>query len=186
MSAEEPSAATVLVVEDEDRVAELFVTVLSTEYLVLRAENGAEALELIDKSVDVVLLDRRMPEMTGDAVLEQMEANDIDCRIAMVSGVDADTDVIDMGFDDYLVKPVDNAALLNTVERLLALDQYEAVYQDLSAKRVKKNVLEVEKSAAELEVSDEFQRLQAEITELESRLDDIVGEQEFTESQLPN
>ncbi len=186
MRTTESDDATVLVVEDEDDVADLFVTVLSTEYVVMHAEDGIEALELVDESVDVVLLDRRMPTMTGDEVLERIEEDDIDCHVAMISGVDPDMDVIDMGFDDYLVKPVDNATLLNTVERLLALDAYETIYQDLSAKRVKKNVLEVEKTPAALKASEEFQRLKAEITELESKLDEMVGEQEFTERQLPN
>jgi len=186
MGEKEPGDTTVLVVEDEDHVADLFVTVLSTEYVVMRAANGKEAMELVDESVDVVLLDRRMPEMTGDEVLEQFEANDIDCRVAMVSGVDPDMEVIDMGFDDYLVKPVDNATLLETVERLLALDEYETIYQELSSKRVKKNVLEVEKSPTELKESEEFQRLIDEIAELESELDEMQDEKEFTDKQLPS
>lgn len=182
---------TVLVVEDEDHVAELFETVLSATYDVVRASTGVEALEQVeafaqtDETIDIALLDRRMPQMTGDELLQELETRDIDCRVAMISGVDPDFDVIELGFDDYLLKPVTNEQLHETVERLLALDEYEQLYQRLSSKRVKKSVLEVEKTPAELDRSDRFQQLRREIRELETKLARMETDQDFDERQLP-
>lgn len=178
--------ATVLVVEDEEHVGDLFESVLSREYDVHRAEDGTEAIEMVDEDTDVVILDRRMPEMSGDRALEHIESKDIDCRVAMVTGVDPDFDVIDMGFDDYLVKPIDNEKLLETVDRLLALDQYEELHQELSSKIVKRNVIEVEKSPEELQENDEFQRLTEEIEDLEARLERMKDERDFDERLLPS
>lgn len=177
--------AKILVVEDEDDVAELFVTGLSTDYEVERAASGGEALAVLDESYDVVLLDRRMPDISGDQTLEEIESRDVDCRVAMITAVEPDFDVIDMGFDDYLVKPVDTVALRSTVDRLLALDEYEDVYQELSSKLVKRNILEVEKTGEQLEDSAEFARLDERISELRARLDEMERDREFDERLLP-
>lgn len=177
--------ATVLVVEDEDQLGDLFESVLSPAYTVERATNGGEALSLLEDSIDVVLLDRRMPDISGDQVLEKIDSYGIDCRIAMVTAIDPDFDVIDMGFDDYLCKPVRPEDLRETVERLLALDEYEAKYRELSSKLVKKNILEVEKTASELQNSDRFVELQTRIEELEAQLETIKTEAEFDERLLP-
>jgi DNA-binding response OmpR family regulator len=180
-----PAETRVLVVEDEPEVGDLFETMLS-EYAVQRAHNGGEALATLDDDIDVVLLDRRMPDISGDQVLEEIDSRGIDCRVAMVSAVDPDFDVIDMGFDDYLTKPVRAEGLREAVERLRALDEYEQKYQELSSKLVTKNILEVEKTPAELEESDRFRELQARIEELEAEPDEMQAEAGFDERLLPS
>lgn len=185
MKATDSDSQTVLVVEDEDRVADVFVTILSELYTVRRASDGVEALERIDETVDVVLLDRQIPKMSGDEILERIESGGFDCRVAMISGVDPDFDVLDMGFDDYLTKPIQKDELLETVQRLIALDEYEEVYQKLSEKRIKRNIIEVEKSAAALEQNREFQTLLDEISALEAQLNEMEAEQQFNERVLP-
>jgi CheY-like chemotaxis protein len=66
----EDGAATVLVVDDEQRAADTYANVLASEYDTRTAYGGEEALELVETAdFDVVLLDRRMPELTGDDIL---------------------------------------------------------------------------------------------------------------------
>jgi CheY-like chemotaxis protein len=60
---------TVLVVDDEPQLAELYSMQLAEEYEVRTATGGPEALDLVDEEVDVALLDRRMPRMSGDELL---------------------------------------------------------------------------------------------------------------------
>lgn len=177
--------ANVLVVEDEEQLADLFESTLALEYSVQRAKNGGEALDKLDDSIDVVILDRRMPDISGDQVLEEIDGRGLDCRVAMVTAIDPDFDVIDMGFDDYLTKPVRPDQLRETVDRLLALDEYEKLYQELSSKLVKKNILEVEKTPAELEESERFSELTARIDEIEAELEEMKAESEFDERLLP-
>ena len=63
--------ATVLVVDDEEAVADAYTAQLEGEYETRTAYSGKEALETVDDGVDIVLLDRRMPGRSGDEVLER-------------------------------------------------------------------------------------------------------------------
>lgn len=120
------SEPTVLVVEDEQPVLESHELKLEAEgYDVRTAENGGEALVELGTDVDVVLLDRRMPGMSGDEVLEHIEDWGMDCRVVMVTAIDPDETVADLEFDDYLTKPVSRERIAETIEQLLLFDQYE-------------------------------------------------------------
>ncbi|MEF8852209.1 MAG: response regulator [Haloarculaceae archaeon] len=167
---------TVLVVEDEDHLAELYTDYLNDEYDVRTAYGGVEALEMLSPDLDVVLLDRRMPVVSGNEVLAELEERNLQCRVAMVTAVDPDFDIIDMGCDDYIVKPVTRDTVREVVDRLIRVAEYDERMRALTAKRLKRNVLQVEKSTTELQNSEEFQRLQDEVAELESAVADIADE----------
>jgi DNA-binding response OmpR family regulator len=94
----------------------------------------------------------------------------------MVTAVNPDFDIVELGIDDYVVKPVGRENLHETVDRLLALDAYDERQRELSSLKVKRNVLELEKSNAELADSDEFARLERRIAELEAELADMADE----------
>lgn len=110
-------APTVLYVDDEPAIADGYAAKLH-EYDTRTAYTGRAALEQLDETVDVVFLDRRMPGMSGKDVLEAIRERDYDCRVVMVTGVEPDDDIVEMGFDEYLVKPVEVTQLQETVERL--------------------------------------------------------------------
>ena len=95
------SDPTVLVVEDEPDIAALYSGFLEERYDVTVAETATEAVDRVDAAVDVVLLDRRLPDGSGDDVLEHIRESGYDCRVAMVTAVEPDFDIIDMGFDLY-------------------------------------------------------------------------------------
>ncbi len=80
----------VLVVEDEPDLADLYATWLRGEYRVRVAYGGREALEKLDDEVEVVLLDRRMPDLSGDEALKEIRERGFDCRVAMVTAVEPD------------------------------------------------------------------------------------------------
>jgi DNA-binding response OmpR family regulator len=167
---------TVMIVEDEHELADLYTGYLREQYDVLTAYSGEEALELVDDDVDVVLLDRRMPVVSGNEVLAAIEDEDVETRVAMVTAVNPDFDIIDLRIDDYLVKPVTRGEVIDTVDRLLTIDEYNARVQELTSKKLKRNVLEVEKTTAELTDSEEFQRLTTEIERLEAEVQSIAEE----------
>ena len=178
----EDGAASVLVVDDEERAADTYANVLSAEYDTRTAYSGEEALDLAETAdFDVVLLDRRMPELTGDDVLAAIQQRAGDSRVAMVTAVTPDFDIVELGIDDYIVKPVGRENLHETVDRLLALDAYDERQRELSSLEVKRNVLELEKSAAELKESDEFARLERRIAELEAELADMAEDLDVPE-----
>ncbi len=173
---------TVLIVDDEVNITELFGVWLEAEYTVRMANSGEEALEELDESVDVVLLDRRMPGLSGDEVLEAIREAGYDCRVAMVTAVDPDFDVIEMGFDDYLTKPIDREGLESAIESLLDRKEYDSAMQEYYALVSKKAALQSSKPASELEASDEYDELVGDIDALEGEVEDVLQTEEDFES----
>jgi len=161
----------VLVVEDQPDVAETYELWLADEYEVRRAATGEEALSLVE-GTDVVLLDRMMPGLSGDEVLSEIRARGVDCRVAMVSAVDPDFDIVEMGFDDYVTKPPRREDLLGTIEDLLERSEYQSHVRRQRSLARKKALLEDQKSPEELAASDAFQDLLAEIESLREETDE--------------
>jgi len=172
MSAEPPL---VLVVEDERDLADLYATWLRDEYRVRVAYGGREAIEKLDDEVDVALLDRRMPDLSGDETLQAIREEGISCRVAMVTAVEPDFDIVAMGFDDYMVKPVSRGGLTDTVENLLLRNSYDEGIQELFALASKKALLESEKDPATLESNEEYRKLSDQVAELRADLDETLA-----------
>jgi len=165
----------VLVVEDEPDLADLYAAWLGGEYDVRTAYGGEEALEQLDDDVDVILLDRRMPGLSGDEVLDEVRDRGSDARVAMVTAVEPDFDIIEMGFDDYLVKPVTRESLLETADGLYSRSTYDSRVQEFFAVSSKMAVLESEKGRAALEESAEYASLEERARELREGLDEDVS-----------
>jgi len=163
---------TVLVVDDDEAVADVYASQLSGTYRVKTAYDGRAALDGLTADIDVVLLDRRMHGLSGRQVLDRIRDRDITCGVVMVTAVDPGFDILDMGFDDYLLKPVERdeleAVVAETIDRL---DHQEAVREYLSLAS-KVATLRVQKNPAELDASEEYDELVARMEELRQR-DDI-------------
>jgi two-component system response regulator AdeR len=164
-------ARTVLVVDDEPDLADLYAAWLDERYETRVAYGGSEALEQFDGAVDVALIDRLMPEMSGDEVLERLRETGHDCQVAMVTAVEPDFDIIEMGFDDYLVKPILRDELLEAVGDLISRGDYDSQLRDLYALVSKRAALVTQKSEEELASSEEYQELETRIEALQSDLD---------------
>jgi two-component system response regulator AdeR len=89
-----------------------------------------------------------------------------------VTAVDPDVDVLELGFDDYVTKPVSSADLEETVEGLLTRATYEEDVQEYFALATKRATVESEKSATELSENDEYLALATRIDELKSEIDE--------------
>ncbi|KAB1194414.1 response regulator [Haloferax sp. MBLA0076] len=162
---------TVLVVDDDEDLADTCRYWLDGErFSVETAYGGEAALDRIDDSVDVVLLDRRMPTISGDDVLDEIRARDIDCRVAMMTAVEPDTDIVDMPFDAYLVKPVTETEVKETVEELLFRSSFESEVREYFALESTEEVLDSREV-------DELREPEA-LDELRSRLGAVRAEHE--------
>lgn len=129
----------VLIVEDNRDLADLYAAWLSDSYAVKTAYDGEDALDRLDTDVDIVLLDRRMPTLSGDEVLGTIWERGFDCQVALVTSVELDFDSLALGFDDYLRKPVTKSSLNVLVESLSIRTDYSAKvreYFSLLSKRV--------------------------------------------------
>ena len=108
--------ATVLVVDDEPDIARAYAKWLEDDHEVEVETSGQDALESVDDAVDVLLLDRRMPGMSGDDVLEKLGELDVNPRVVMVTAVEPEFEMVALPFDSYLMKPVSGAELKSAVE----------------------------------------------------------------------
>lgn len=167
---------TVLVVEDEVDLADLYANWLGGQYDVRVANTAEEALDTLDEDVEVVLLDRRLPDMSGDEFLDAIREQRYRCQVAMVSAVDPDWDILEMRFDAYVVKPVERDELLALVSRLLARRLYNAEVRNFFALASKRATLEATKEPSELENSERYRELAAELERLRDELKGIIVE----------
>lgn len=176
----------VLIVEDEERVAETYALQLHSHETTV-AHSGEEALEVLEEhgsDIDVVLLDRRMPGLSGSDVLTRIQESDYDAAVAMVTAVDPDFDIISMGFDDYLTKPIGKTELRETVDRLRQQTTYHDQVRNHLALVAKKSVLEDELDWEELERSEDYQQLCDEIADSRAELDVALAGDVFVELLL--
>lgn len=172
----------VLVVDDEEQIADLYQLRLEDTYDVLKAYGGTEAIEKVDETVDVVTLDRRMPDLNGGEVLAQIRATDYDCRVIMVTAVDPEADIVEMAFDDYINKPVDKDTLVEAVEHQLTVREYSQTFQELNQVCSKINALEGKKDQNELEDLQVYQNLKEKADNLRTQQDDLLDELDYFEA----
>lgn len=169
----ESQSVTVLIVDDDESVIKLFRRWLEDDYDVVTALDGTEALEVLEREpVDIVLLDRRMPGISGDDVLETITEQELDCQVAMVTAVEPDLDIIRMGFDDYVVKPPTRENIHRTIENLLARRDQSALLQEYWSLLSKRGVLLEESTESALSDSDEFAELEERIASLHDKFED--------------
>ena len=163
--------STVLIVDDEPDLADLYAAWLEAEYEVLTAYGGEEGLDAMDETVDVALIDRLMPDLSGDEVLGRIRDEEYGCRVAMVTAVEPDFDIIEMGFDDYLVKPVRREELAESVQDLLDRAAYSGQLREYYALSSKRATLDTQKSQRELDESEVYAELVNEIEAMSDELD---------------
>lgn len=114
--------------DDEDILALVSLTLGREEHEILNARDGVEALEIaIDRHPDVLVLDLRMPRLTGHDVLRMIREKEAtsDTRVIVLSAyVQRETvdRVLEEGADSFMSKPFDPEALRKRVETALATE----------------------------------------------------------------
>jgi len=114
----------IMVVEDDPNTRKLLQTILSQSgYDVLPAENGENALDILDKKhVDLIVLDIMMPRMDGYQFTEILRESGCNLPILMVTAKETPQDKkkgFIIGTDDYMVKPFDEEELILRISALL-------------------------------------------------------------------
>ena len=171
----------VLIVDDDPDIADTYASQLGDQYDVTATYSGRAGLAALDGSIDVVLLDRRMPDISGSEVLDTIRERGLEVRVAMVTAEEPDFDIIEMPFDDYVQKPVSEADLIETVGHLKRFVDYEAGVREYYALTAKRAALVGSKSAAEREDSERFQELERDLEAKRRCLSDLVAEFDATD-----
>lgn len=113
----------ILIVDDDEDLRQEMVCSMD-EYAVLQARDGQEALKLLSKphEIAVVILDVKMPGLSGTEVLKLIKHRDHEIKVIMLtafSSKDMAVESLRGQADDYLEKPVDIEKLKAVVEKLL-------------------------------------------------------------------
>lgn len=115
--------ATILVVDDERGVRQSFNMVLKDGYNVLLAETGEKAVDIFTKNtIDLVLLDIRLPDIDGISLLEKLKELDPSAEIIMVTAVkeiQIAVKAIKLGAYEYVIKPFVVDDVLSMIGRAL-------------------------------------------------------------------
>ena len=143
-----------LLVVDDNKVNRLLLgrSLELQGHKVASAENGRVALEMLRReSFDLMLLDMEMPEMDGFQVLEQM-ANDLQLRdvpvivTSSLEGIDHVVRCIELGAEDYLMKPVNpgllKARIGSSLEKKRLRDQQKELVRRFATSAVAQDLQE--------------------------------------------
>jgi DNA-binding NtrC family response regulator len=149
----------ILVIDDEEIVCQSCVRILSEEgYSVHTTRNGAEGLALLhDNPYDILIVDLKMPGISGMEVLQRVRESYQDVDVLMVTGystVETAVQAMKLGAFDYICKPFqpDELALVvkRIVEKRQLLSENQALQQELWAKYKLDNIVGTSRKMEEL------------------------------------
>ena len=114
----------ILVIDDEKHTRLLLKAILEDAgYTVLTAENGNEALALLEhQHVDLAIVDIMMPQMDGYTFTQTLRDNQNNMPILIISAKHSPEDKrrgFIVGTDDYMTKPIDEEEMLLRIKALL-------------------------------------------------------------------
>ncbi|NQU19316.1 response regulator [bacterium] len=112
----------ILICDDELGIRESLNLILKDNYEISFCNNGQEFLRLLDtgKKFDLLLLDIKMPRMSGIDVLREIKEKEPKLKVIIITGyksVETATEAIKAGAVDYIVKPFSSKDILKSVER---------------------------------------------------------------------
>ena len=120
----------ILIVDDEYKIRKIIKAYIEKEgFEAITAEDGKEALEYYKiKNPDLIILDLMLPELSGEEVCKKIR-HDSDIPIIMLTAKGQENDKIeglDIGADDYVVKPFSPKELMARVRAIIRRSDYQA------------------------------------------------------------
>ncbi|MEI7890429.1 MAG: response regulator transcription factor [bacterium] len=154
----------ILIIEDQESIAKLIKSGLESEGFVadyiLDGKDGQLRAELFHKDYDLLLLDLNMPKINGLDVCKNIRKLKISIPIIMLTGKDGNEDIINglnVGADDYLVKPFSNKILVARIRAILRrpkttinpIIEIKNLKMDVAGKKIFKNEKEIKLTTKE-------------------------------------
>lgn len=134
----------VLLIEDSQSIAAIYHAYLKNESIqLLHALTGKDAIALIDKeSPDLILLDLKLPDMSGEDILKWMNKQDIPASVIVITAhgsVDIAVDVMRLGANDFLQKPIEASRLKTTLRNALEKQRLKHIVENFADTFERKN-----------------------------------------------
>ena len=146
------AALTVLVVDDVDVNVMILEEILSTDYNVLTAGNGKEALEVLGSAKilpKIILLDVQMPEMDGREMFEILKADESLKRIPVIfitAENDSESELLAAGAVDFINKPFTPEIVKLRVKNQIELKNYSDSLEEMVAKKTAEVIKKTEEA----------------------------------------
>lgn len=170
----------VMIIEDDKMVCDLYEKILEKEYNVSKANNGEEALKKVSSEIDLILLDRRLPDKEGLEIMKEIKNNPKyeEIPIMMLTGLEPDFNIDEMPLEDYLEKPINPSDLRQSVEKIIYKCEYEEEYQKISDNLHKYNKILEQENNINTEKEEKLKQLRKDIKKsnlkLENDIQDII------------
>jgi CheY-like chemotaxis protein len=110
---------TVLFVDDEPELLDVYEIHHGSEYDVRTAASGREAIEMFGDHVDFAFFDRRMPGMSGDEAIRTLRERGYETPIGIISAIEPGAGG-PIDYEVYLTKPVAQEAIRSAIDRHIA------------------------------------------------------------------
>jgi len=174
------SKGSVLVVDDEIGARESMKMILGGRFDVSTTDSGYKAIQLVkEKNFDVVILDIRMPDISGIEVLQRIKENESSPEVMMVTAyaaLDTAKDAMRLGAYDYMEKPFKSfdefrEVVSRGVERKMKAEKVLQLARDFD--EVRKQLLQLEKLSSLGQIASEVMH------ELATPITGVLGYSEF-------
>lgn len=122
-------ARTILIADDSRTIRTRVRRILAAEgFELVEADNGLDALRQIERhGIDLAILDIQMPELDGYGVCQELQSRGFSPEqlpVLFLTNIDSRAlEVLGQAMGDYLRKPIDDAELIASVQRLLGRSQ---------------------------------------------------------------
>lgn len=174
----------VLIVEDESSLAQLYSHHIGEHHSVSTAQSGKQGLAELSPDTDLIFLDRKLGDMSGDEVIDKVRKTQTDCQIIMVTAVDPEFDIIEMEIEGYINKPIEKEEMLNAADQALLMKEYEKLLEEFYRLRKKKATVAANYASSKLEQTDDerYKWLVDRLDEVEEKIGRIT--QMFPDEEL--
>lgn len=166
--------STVLVVDDEQRVAECYKIFVEQQHNAEVAIGGREAVEKLDENIDIVLLDRRMPDLHGSEVIDYINEEDHACRVIIISAIDPDMEILKNEFVKYIKKPVEQDELLQAIQETIVFDESGQSHIEYLKLIEKAHIMQSEFTKVKLEDNHYYNKIIDSINSMREQFNDNV------------
>ncbi|MFP9193635.1 winged helix-turn-helix transcriptional regulator [Natrialbaceae archaeon A-CW1-1] len=152
----EPSTPTILFVDGDRRVTEMYQEWLNDRYITLRAHNIDELESLVDPAVDVVLVDEGVPGVDPTDLTSIVGST---CRTIVFVDDRPGVDVYEVDADDIRRKPFVQSTAVDAIESQLHRREEDAAERERSALSAKRSILESCFSPVQLDADERYAEL---------------------------
>lgn len=156
----------VLIVDDDPRQVELLSSWLSAEYDVVTATDGNAAREALDESIDVAILDRHLPDTTGEKIVENARQAGISPPTGFLSSADVSVSATELPADLLLSKPTTRDRVLEAVNTLYRMNELSALGRKVRAREHRLRFVREEHGPA-VETAPAYERADATLDDLQ-------------------